>query len=101
MKLLSFFDVMVKVHEALTTPEFEDWLLIPDRTTVHIAAFRQQIVDGTPQVKTRHGKARLDYVKRLVSELPDSHDLGCCIIVIPSDGGKPAREFLAWMTQQS
>jgi len=98
---LGSLDMLVAAHESLTTPDSEDWLILPERDTLHVSAFREQTINGKIQVNVHRGTTSIEDFKRLVTELPAKHNLGCASVIIPTDGGKRAREFLAWLTQQS
>jgi hypothetical protein len=92
------FDVMVAMHESMTTSNSEDWSLLLDRDTVHITALRESTeTDGRKIVRMRKGKGALPGFKKLVAELPDGHDLGCVTIIMPSDADQAFGEFLAFL----
>jgi hypothetical protein len=99
---MATFDAMVALQETLTTPNSEDWILLPDRGTVHVTAFRQaESEDGTKRVVVRmrkgKGKGTLAKFKHTVAGLPHGHDLGCVTIVRPRDAGDAFGKFLAFL----
>jgi hypothetical protein len=89
-------------QESLTTPDSEDWTIVPDREVIHLTAFRETQHGGKPVVWTNYGEAPLADFKKLVEELPAGHDLGCvCVIICRDFEGTGASELLTWLNAQA
>jgi hypothetical protein len=90
------------VMDTLTTPDSEDWTVVPDGQVVHITAMRETKNGDQVQVHVRGGEAPLEAFKARVESLPPGHDLGLVTVVIGADSdANGAGAFLTWMTRQA
>ena len=92
----------IAFHESLTTPDSEDWTVIPNHKVVHLTAFRETPHNDKPVVRVNYGEAPLADFKKLVEELPVEHDLGCvCVIICRDFEETGAPELLTWLAVQA
>ncbi len=80
------FAALALVHETLTTPDSEDWLVLFAGRDVHMVALREQrLSDGRPHVTAVRADTTVADFRRAVRALPDGHDLGCVSVIVPGD----------------
>jgi hypothetical protein len=90
------------VMDTLTTPDSEDWTVVPDGQIVHITAMRETRNGGQVQVHVRGGEAPLEAFKARVESLPSGHDLGLVTVVIGADSEvNGAHTLMAWIAKQA
>jgi hypothetical protein len=101
--MMSSFADAEALHASLTTPDSEDWTVVVDGATVHVAAYREtRNGDGKPVVWTRGGEGRLADFKHLVEHLPKDHDLGCVSVILPRDAdARGGATMLRWLHKKS
>jgi hypothetical protein len=85
--------------DKLTTPDSEDWTILPDGNIVHVTAYREITHDGQRRTMAKSGAAKVSDLKRLVRNLRASHDLGCVSVVLCRDAGDRAHDLLCWLTK--
>jgi hypothetical protein len=99
---MSASSAAVAVHESLTTPDSEDWSVIPDRKTVHMIAYRETRGNGQTFVFKKGGAIALSRFKQMVEGLPKDHDLGCVTVHLTADAERCGGiTFFAWMREQA
>jgi hypothetical protein len=88
--------------DTLTTPDSEDWTVVPDGQIVHVTAMRETRNGGQVQVHLCGGDAQLEAFKARVESLPPGHDLGLVTVVIGADSeANGAHAFMAWIAEQA
>jgi hypothetical protein len=101
--MTSAFDTLVALHETLTTPDSEDWLIVADRDAVHIAAIREtEHKPDATKIEQRLFLVPLAEFKRSVENLPPGHNLGCLTFIVCQDNkATGAGKLLSWLNGQA
>jgi hypothetical protein len=87
--------------ETLTTPDSEDWVIIPRGKKVFVTAMREdRLPSGKKQTQARLGFSPTDGIKELVHSLPKDHRLGLVTITLLRDSEKfGGFELVQWFTK--
>jgi hypothetical protein len=92
----------VAYFESLTTPDSEDWMIIPDGNDVHVSAVREIVHEPEPQAEGRYGLTSLADFKHGVETLPEGHGLGCVAVIVCQDfKDTGAVRLLTWLKRQA
>jgi len=70
-------------HETLTSPDKEDWTVIPDGDRVHIVAFQEETVGTKKRVFRAVFEPPMEALKTMFDKPADR--LGCVTVMILSD----------------
>ena len=76
----------LKLHASLTTPESEDWILIPNKNRILIIAMREQrLRPGRLVTWWKGGWCNRATMLRLLGNLPERHEVGVVSVYVTTD----------------
>jgi len=76
----------LKLHASLTTPESEDWIVVPDKSRILIIAMREQRSrSGRLVTWWKGGWCHRTSMLRLLGNLPEKHELGVLSVYVTTD----------------
>ena len=76
----------LKLHASLTTPESEDWIVIPNNNRILIIAMREQRSrSGRLVTSWKGGWCHRTAMLRLLGKLPEKHELGVVSVYVTTD----------------
>lgn len=87
--------------DKLTTPDSEDWMILPDGNVAHVTALREVVQAGARRVMAKSGSMKLADLKATVRQLPAGHDLGCVSVILCRDAGDQVVDLLQWLTKMA
>jgi hypothetical protein len=76
----------LKLHASLTTPESEDWIVIPNKNKILIMAMREQRSrSGRLVTLWKGGWCHRTTMLRFLGNLPEKHELGVLSVYVTTD----------------
>ena len=76
----------LKLHASLTTPESEDWVVVPNKNKVLIMAMREQrTLSGRVASIWKGGWCHRTTMLRTLRDLPEKHQLGVMSVYVTTD----------------
>jgi hypothetical protein len=76
----------LKLHASLTTPQSEDWVVVPNKNKVLIMAVREQrALSGRVASVWKGGWCHRTLMLRTLRNLPEKHELGVLSIYVTTD----------------
>jgi hypothetical protein len=76
----------LKLHASLTTPESEDWILVPNKNRILITVMREQrLRSGHLVTWFKGGWCHRATMLRLFGNLPEKHELGVVSVYVTTD----------------
>jgi hypothetical protein len=94
---------LVAAHEGLTTPDSEDWGVLPLGDSVALTCSRERHdKSGRVDVLFKSCVIPVSKVKETIESLPDKNDIGCFTVNIQSDGEEHgAIDLLVWLNRKA
>jgi hypothetical protein len=76
----------LKLHASLTTPESEDWIVVPNKNRFLIIAMRERrSLSGRLVTFWKSGWCQRAAMLRLLRNLPEKHELGVLSVYVTTD----------------
>ena len=76
----------LKLHASLTTPESEDWVVVPNKSKILIISMREQRSrSGRFVTSWKGGWCHRGVMLRLLGNLPETHELGVLSVYVTTD----------------
>ena len=93
----------VDFYKNLTTPDSEDWLIIPRGNKLFLTAMREnKRLDGKKDVYIKNGFCATNGIKECVTSMDKDNELGCVTIILCRDANKfGGVELLEWFTEKA
>jgi hypothetical protein len=90
---------LVAAHEGLTTPDSEDWVVLPLGDSVALTCLQESRDEsGRVAVHIASGVVPVSEIKKTIEGLPVKNHLGCITVTLQSDGEKHgALDLLVWL----
>jgi hypothetical protein len=75
----------LKLHKSLTSPDSQDWCVLPNKEKILIAAFREQRLGARTLTFLKLGWAKRPQFLKSLRDLPTGHDLGVLSVYVATD----------------
>jgi hypothetical protein len=84
----------LEFYGSLTSPDSEDWCVLPNKKRVLIAAFREQRLGTRTLTLLRLGWAKRHQFLKYLRDLPARHDLGVLSVYVTTDSDEQGANSL-------